>query len=157
MSRALVILVLVAFPASLFCQETPEALARKVAEQCFKGFVDKDVDSLMSKMDVPCSFGGGPVINDRDSLRRELEARVSDISGFSENAKLKKTRVVGSLKDVEDAFKVSIDDRHRKLFNELLGSIHRLVIVDAEDGEKQIPQVFLVRIRDGKAKIVGGF
>ena len=122
---------------------TPE----EVRDAYLKAAEAKDATTMAKLADVPWLDTDRKVIRDRDALPKALERAAAQAVAPDE----RKVEAL-SYKTVREKI---TDEAERKLLDELLGDDGVLVSVE-NDGRMFSERVLLVRVKDGKAKVVGG-
>jgi tyrosyl-tRNA synthetase len=129
-----------------------DKLAKEAVEQILKAYKASDINAIMATVDTPWFHSGKEVIKDREQLKREFHKELSrekDRAGLQH-----KITDCMAYKTVRDKLK----GEEQKLADEVLTEEDRVLLVrigkdvTGDQGDKV---AFLVRIRDGKAKVVG--
>jgi hypothetical protein len=122
---------------------TPE----EVRDAFLKAADAKDAATMAKLADVPWLDTNRELVRDRDALPKAIDRAAAQAVKPDE-------RKVEALayKTVRDKIE---DAAERKLFDELLGDDGFVVFV-ANDGRLLSERVFLVRVKNGQAKVVGG-
>lgn len=157
MLRRIALLSVVLVLSGLFGQpivaaDKADDQAKEAVEQFAKALVGKDVDGLMKVVDVPWCMEGKRLIKDRDELKKEF-IKLLDAKDFSKDKVA--IKLVAPLPKFEEAVGKKLPDDHRKMFEEVLGKDHRMVLIEVEQGERKGKGVIAVRLQDGKARVVG--
>ena len=150
---ALVVLVpMLAFLPPVRGDDAQDMLAKKAFEQFMQAYKASDIEALMEAVDTPWFHNAKEVIKDREQLKREFHkelGREKDRAGLQHRI----TDCV-AYKTVREKLR----EEERKLAEEVLKEDDRVLLVrigKVVTGDQGDKVAFLVRIRDGKAKVVG--
>jgi hypothetical protein len=132
--------------------EPPDTLARKAVEKLLKAYKGSDIEGIMDAVETPWFHNGKEVFRERDQLKREFHRELSrekDRAGMQHR-----------ITDCHPykAVREKLREDERKLADEVLKEDDRVLLVrmgKVVAGEQGDRVVFLVRIRDGQAKVVG--
>jgi hypothetical protein len=123
-----------------------ERLARDAATRFIKALNAKRLDELMKIADVPFWSGDEELIEDRDELRKLLKEAVEGMGDRTFPTEVTQVLTYAEArKKIEDAKTLALLDK-------LLDRTDRLVGFGKDGGAPGV----LVRIRNGKARVVGG-
>lgn len=147
--RALVVALLVAFAAPVSAADKNEDKAKEAAVAFLKAVKAKDADAVMKVSAAPFAYREGEkvaVLKDTDALKKWVKERLDSIK----DAKDVPTEInmVLAFADIKEKIK---DEEQRKQLEDVVGKDGFVAVVSA-DG-KMVP--ILVRIKDGKATVVG--
>ncbi len=147
--RALVVALLVAFAAPVSAADKNEDKAKEAAVAFLKAVKAKDADAVMKVSAAPFAYREGEkvaVLKDTDALKKWVKERLDSIK----DAKDVPTEInmVLAYADIKEKIK---DEEQRKQLEDVVGKDGFVAVVSA-DG-KMVP--ILVRIKDGKATVVG--
>ena len=129
-----------------------ETQAKEAVARFFKALQAKDIDALMHEADIPFCREGGSNIKQRDALKQFFQKalEIRDVSKDTITVKL-----VTTLPELEKSEGKFTDDE-RKASEEALGKDHRVVKAEWDRfGEGKRGALIFVRLRKGKAKVVG--
>lgn len=130
--------------------EKADALAEEAVKQFDKALVAKDVDGVLAVVDTPFYWGPEEPPVDRDRLRKLLVKLFRD-----KDFKGAKLTVVESTTYGELAPK--LDKKDKDSLDKLADPKDRVVLVkDAASGSEALSGT-LVRVREGKARVIGLF
>jgi hypothetical protein len=152
MSRKLVLPVVFALttmvfpPPAVAGDPKPEQVARVAASDFSKALKAKDLEGALKVVAVPFMKDNGQIVNDQDELRKYLKEAIAAIKDPS-TAPVEIIDVVPYAKARD---KANQDDR--KASDQVVSKNDLVVFVGRE--KKRIFSV-LVRVREGKAKVVG--
>jgi hypothetical protein len=152
LSTAAAMLLLSSFAGPSQADDSTDKLAKDAVEQILKAYKASDINAIMEAVEVPWFHNGKEVIKDREQLKREFH---KELSREKDRAALQhKITDCVSYKTVRDKLR----DEERKLADEVVKEDDRVLLVRigkdvAKDQGDKV--AFLVRIRDGKAKVVG--
>jgi hypothetical protein len=131
-------------------QENAEDLARSAVDRFMKAFKAKDLPSLMDTVDVPWFHQSEKIIRDRAELEkayRQLFEKSKDVSKLNYAIK-----VVSRYQEVRG----KTSEEEQKLLDGVILADDRVVLIEIDQpARKKETVVLLVRIREGKARIVG--
>jgi hypothetical protein len=147
--RLLVAALVVAFTAPLAFADANEDRAKAVALDFLKAMKAKDLDAVTKLTDTPFVYRDNDnlaLLKDDTTLKKWLKERLAEIKDTDEIP----TKLSGVFPFADVKEKVR-NEQQRKTIEEVLGKDGFVAVVMA-DG-KNIP--ILVRVKDGKAKIVG--
>ncbi len=119
-------------------------LAKDAASQFFKALNAKRLDDLIQLADVPWWSGDSELVKDRGQLRKLLQGIVE------KNGDRKFPIEVTQVLTYAEARKKIDDAKARALLDEVLQRNDRVVVFGRDE------HALLVRVREGKARIVGG-
>jgi hypothetical protein len=127
-----------------------EDKAKAAAVAFLKAVKAKDVDAVLKTSELPflALVGGEPKVFEKvDDLKTDLKTKLATIK----DAEKVPTEIgrIAPFADLKDNIK---DEARRKAINKVLGEGGFVAVVKAPD---DITVVILVRLKDGKAKIVG--
>jgi hypothetical protein len=125
----------------------PDRVAKESAKRFLTAMRAKSLDDVMAAIDVPFALIGPccGVIKDRDELRRMMSRGVEDKEPYLDGMEVKAVNSVdGPWKELTDSGKGECKG--------VLGPKDRIVTVVNKSGDGV---VLFIRIRDGKAKVVG--
>jgi len=122
--------------------------AKEVVEQFIKAIKAEDLDALLKIIDVPW-LHDNKVIKDKDDQKATIKKAFDDKDFSNLSAEIREYHTYG---DVREKLK---EDRREKV-DEVLSKEDVIVMIqlDTGDGNKRRNGV-LVKIKDGKAKVVG--
>jgi hypothetical protein len=132
----------------------------EVVEQFEAASKTKDLDAVMKAVAVPYHYGGDKIIRERGKLRAEMKAEIEAATGAGP-AKHKVERV----QRYKDFRPLVGDEGQLKRLDEAMGTDGWVVTLRVwEQGQAAplspdgaYPLTLLVRIQDGKAKVVGAY
>lgn len=129
-----------------------DKLAKEAAEQFVKAVQVEDIESLVKIMDVPFFIHGG-IIKDQDELREIFADLFQEKNMTQLNFQIKE---VQTYEKIEEEWKKKKDKDGDDIKKLNLGKGDRIVIltVTAPQGREE-RTLLLVRIREGKVKVVG--
>jgi hypothetical protein len=145
-------LLVVVFLPPLHADDSPDMLAKAAVEQLLKAFKASDINAIMEAVDTPWFHNGKELIKEREQLKREFHKELSrdkDRAGLQH--KITDNVTYKSVRE-------KLREEERKLADEAIKEDDRVLLVrigkdvSGDQGDKV---AFLVRIRDGKAKVVG--
>jgi len=153
--KSLPLLLIVSLPvpaAVAHAEDATDKLARQAVEQFIVAYRTSDIKGMMEAVETPWFHNAKEVIQTREQLQREFH---KELGRDKDRANLKHiiTQVV-TYKSVREKLR----EEERKLADEVIGPEDRVALarlgkeVDGGQGDKV---AFLVRIRDGKARVVG--
>jgi hypothetical protein len=129
-----------------------ETQAKEAVARFFMALKAKDLDVLMKEVDVPFCREGGKNVEKRDDLKRFFQKALGVRDLSKDTITVKQVTTLPELEKSEGNF----TGDERKAAEEALGKDHRVVKVEWDRfGEGQHKALVLVRIRRGKAKVVG--
>lgn len=140
---------LVAFVAPVSAADKNEDKAKEAVTAFLKAVKAKDADAVMKVSAVPFGYKDGDnvaVIKETDALKKWVKERLAELKDPDKVPT--ETTAFHKFEDVKEKIK---DEEQRKKVEELVGKDGFVAIIEA-DG-KMIP--ILVRVKDGKAAIVG--
>jgi len=152
--RLLAIALLFAFAVPVFGADKDEDKAKEVALAFLKAFKAKDLDAIMKTVDVPFlsdEKGENKVIEKVEDLKANVKMRLEK---FKDTSKI--TSEVGKVMDLADIKKL-LESKKGK--NDELAKIEKVLgdkgyaVMLGKPGEED--GAVLVRIKDGKAAVVG--
>lgn len=126
-----------------------EDKAKEAAVAFLKAVKAKDADAVMKASAVPFAYRDGEtltVLKEADALKKWVKEKLEEIKDADKVPT--EVSAVYALADIKDKIK---DDEQRKTIEEVVGKDGFVAVVSA-DG-KMIP--ILVRVKDGKAAVVG--
>ncbi len=142
------------FTSALLAQEKVDkhdVLARETADQFIK-VIKSDIEAVMKMVDVPFCFPREN-IKDRETLRTKLESLVRRNQESKANVECK-VQAIYSFANLEK--KLKLPERDHKLLKEVLEKTDRVVIYTLiTNPPRDDRAAVFVRIREGKAKVVG--
>jgi hypothetical protein len=149
---AWIALAWLAASAPLLAADSPDMLAKKAVEQLLKAYKASDINGIMEAVDIPWFHNAKEVIKDREPLKREFH---KELGREKDRAALKHViDNVVSYKSVREKLR----EEERKLADEVIQPDDRVLLVrigKEVDGGQGDKVAFLVRIKEGKAKVVG--
>jgi hypothetical protein len=128
--------------------EPPPAPVKEVLDAYLKAVAAKDLGAMAALADVPWLDRDRKVVRDRAGLREALKRVAAQLPPDKGNRKVEShpyKKVRGRVEDKAE----------RKLLDELLNGDGWLVSVE-EDGYPLSERIILVRVKGGKAAVVGG-
>ena len=126
--------------------------ARKAVVQFFKAFKAKEIDDLMKAVDVPFCREGGKNVEKRDDLKQFFQQALQVRDPSKDTITIKLVTTLPKLEEAEGKF----TDDERKAVEAVLGKDHRVVKVEWDRfGEGKQRMLILVRLQQGKARVVG--
>jgi hypothetical protein len=147
--RALAAAVLVALVAPLSAADKNEDRAREVAGQFLKALKARDADALMRAAATPFVYRAGDkvvVITDEAVLKKWLKDKLDEIK--DPDTVSTEVKSLYTFTEIRDKIR---DKEQQKTVERVLGKGGFAAVFSADD--KVIP--ILIRVTDGKAKIVG--
>ena len=148
--RPLAVALLVAFAAApCSAADKNEDKAKEAAAAFLKAVKAKDADAVMKVAATPFLYKDGDnltVIKETDELKKWVKEKLSEI-GNTEKVPTE-VKTLYTFAEIKDKIK---DAAQRKQVEEVLGKDGFVAVVMADD--KMLP--ILVRVKDGKAAIVG--
>lgn len=154
MPRKLVsaLLTLLISQCLLYAEDATDKLARRTVERFFDAWRSGEVDAMLRSADLPWFHNAKEVLKDRERLKREFH---KDLSREMDRSSLQlKVQQIVTYQSVRDKLR----EEERTLADEVVGASDRVVLAfigrdaDKNRGDKV---AFLVRIKDGQARIVG--
>jgi hypothetical protein len=129
-----------------------DRLAKKAVEEILKAYKASDIEAIMEAVDVPWFHDGKEVLKEREQLKREFHKEL----GREKDRAALQHRITDCVayKTVRDKLR----EEERKLADEVVTGDDRVLVVrigKVVTGDQGDKVAFLVRIRDGKAKVVG--
>ncbi len=145
---AAAVLLAFAVPAHA-AEEKPEAKAKEAALALLKAIKAKDIDAILKLTAIPFAVKDGDkpkVLKDKAAVKAWIKDRLEELKDTDKvPTSIEKLVTFAEVKDkIEDK-----DDR--KLVEDVVGKDGYVALVEA-DGKMVI---ILVKVKDGKAKIVG--
>jgi hypothetical protein len=121
-----------------------EQLAKAAATQFFKALNAKQLDDLMKVADVPWWSGDEELVKDRDELRKIMREVLDNLGEHKFPTEVTQVLTYAEArKKIEDAKTLAVLDK-------LLDRKDRIVVFGKDE------HGLLVRIREGKARVIGG-
>jgi hypothetical protein len=127
------------------------ALAKAVVEEFNKGLMAMDVDAVMATTEAPFYMGARKEVVDRDRLKELLLEAFRD-KDFSKS-KLTLEDAVTTYGDVASKLRKEV----KETLDQFADRADRIVVFKDAATERGPRSLTLVRVRDGKAKIIGVF
>lgn len=147
--RSLAVALLVALAAPATAADKNEDKAKDAAAAFLKAVKAKDVDAVMKVSAAPFAYREGEkvaVLKDADALKKWVKARLDELKDPKDVPT--EITAVHAFSEIKEKIK---DEEQRKQIEEVVGKDGFVCVVSA-DG-KMVP--LLVRIKDGKAAVVG--
>jgi len=128
--------------------EPPPAIVKEILDKYLKAVAAKDRKAMTALAEVPWLDRDRRVVRDRKQLGKALELVASQLPKDRGQRKVESFRY----EKLRDRIK---DETERKVFDEVLGDDGWMISVE-EDGYPLSERTILVRVKDGKATVVGG-
>jgi hypothetical protein len=141
--------MLVGFPLTGGAQDEPDEQAKVAVHQFMKSFRTKDIDGLMSSVDVPWFHKGEKIVRDRDEVRHSFQAL------FAKKDDLDSIRYEIKTVIAYEAVREAMNDDERKLIDQVLNKTDRVILLQIDKPKNKEIVVLLVSFKDGAAKVVG--
>lgn len=121
-----------------------DALVREATEQFMKAMKAEDLERVMKAVHVPFFWDGVKNIKDREDLKKHFADVFADKDLTQLEYKIKEVHTFAKARD-------TLREKDRELLKEILNDTDRIVhVVLQRDGV-----AVMVRIREGKAQVVG--
>ncbi len=151
----LVAAILAAFPNLATAQgkdAKDDALAKEAVEKFFAGFKGKDIDAVLKVCDAPFCREGGKDLATRDELKTHLQKSIERRDPAGDSMKILRITTLPKLEKADGKF----TDGERATVMGVMGKQHRVVEVEwNRAGEGKHRQLLFLRLKDGKAHVVG--
>jgi rRNA maturation endonuclease Nob1 len=147
--RYFAIAALFAFASATVAADKPEETAKNAAIAFLKAIKSKDVDAVMKLSDVPFVYkdSGIMVHKEADALKKWLKERLDELKDPE-----KVPTTIDEMMPFATVKEKIKDASEKELAEEVMGKDGFLAVLATDDGKKV---GIAVRLKDGKAKIVG--
>jgi uncharacterized Ntn-hydrolase superfamily protein len=147
--RPLAVALLVALAVPVAAADKNEDKAKEAAVAFLKAVKAKDADAVLKVSAAPFAYREGDKVNvlkDADALKKWVKEKLDEIKDADKVPT--EVSAIHAFADIKEKIK---DEAQRKTLEEVVGKDGFVAVVSA-DG-KMVP--ILVRIKDGKAAVVG--
>jgi hypothetical protein len=128
--------------------EAAPAAVKETLDKYLKAVEAKDLDAMAALADVPWLDRGGQFVRDRAGLRKALEGVAGQLPRPRGERKVQTFHYKTARPGIEDK-------AERKLYDDALGEDGWFAYVE-DDGYPLADRILLVRVKGGKATVVGG-
>ncbi len=135
--------------------ENTDVLVKDAVKQFYKALRAEDAEALLEVAGVPWWWDETRITNDRDELKKQFQVVFDKQDLANEWDEGIEVRLIAPLTKFEELVQKKFPDDRRKKLEEFLGQDHCLVSILVERGEQHTKGVLAVRVKDGKAKVVG--